>query len=63
MRPVCKDFICFHMGTRSTKKVEFPCALIESTIITGRQSCRIEGDVKGGGDARLMEDGQCLVNR
>jgi hypothetical protein len=28
MRPVCKDFICFHMGTRSTKKVEFPCALI-----------------------------------
>ncbi len=26
--PVYRVIICFHMGTRSTKKVEFPCALI-----------------------------------
>ena len=33
----CMVFICFHMGTRFTKTVEFPCALIDRTIRASHQ--------------------------
>jgi hypothetical protein len=55
MRPVCKDFICFHMGTRSTKKVLLSLA---GRAAGSRAMLKVEAT-----QGKKMEDGQCLVNR